>query len=108
MSKGKRPSLADFGRTTPAAEPQEPTQEAAPRPARPRARGGKGERKTKPLSDGRVQLLTWQQPAAILELKRLGLDLERSASDLVAEGIDHVLQMNGRPPLARPRQDGES
>lgn len=115
MSANKRPSLTDFGRkgaAPPAPEAEAPAEErpAAPRAAAPRGRppgGTGGSRKEAKLKDGRVGMYVYQTREAIHELKRLALEEECAVSDLVAEGINHVLQMHGRPPLARARPPRE-
>jgi hypothetical protein len=43
---------------------------------------------------------TWQDKAAIKELKRLAIELGTTQQQLIAEGINHVLQKHGRPGVA--------
>lgn len=64
------------------------------------SRTGRRSRKRAALSDGRIQLLTYQQPDGIKELKKLGIEQDRPVTDLVTEAINDLLQKYGRPPLA--------
>lgn len=48
----------------------------------------------------RMSHTTWQDKAAIKELKRLAIELGTTQQQLIAEGINHVLQKHGRPGVA--------
>lgn len=64
-------------------------------------KGAPRERKEKRrLSDGREQMLVYLQPEGIKQLKRIGVEEERSGSELVAEAVNQWFQKRGLPPVA--------
>ena len=55
---------------------------------------------TPPSRKNRRVLTTWQDDAALKQLKMLAVELEVSQQSLVAEGINYVLAKYGRPSVA--------
>jgi hypothetical protein len=55
---------------------------------------------TPPSRKNRRVLTTWQDDAALKQLKMLAVELEVSQQSLVAEGLNYVLSKYGRPSAA--------
>jgi len=55
---------------------------------------------TPPSRKNRRVLTTWQDDAALKQLKMLAVELEVSQQSLVAEGLNYVLNKYGRPSVA--------
>ena len=53
-----------------------------------------------PSRANRRALTTWQDAAALKQLRHLANDLETSQQALLAEGINHVLAKYGKPTVA--------
>ena len=53
-----------------------------------------------PSRANRKALTTWQDEAALKQLKHLAADLGVSQQALIAEGINHVLAKYGKPTVA--------
>lgn len=53
-----------------------------------------------PSRQNRRSLVTWQDEAAIKELKRLVVELDTTQQALLAEGINLVLAKHGKPTVA--------
>ena len=53
-----------------------------------------------PSRANRKALTTWQDTAALKQLKHLANDLGTSQQALIAEGINHVLAKYGKPTVA--------
>ena len=69
-----------------ATEPTAPQAVATPQPAEP--------------LPARKAVIVRMSREAHRALRVLGLDLDRSVQSLMMEGLNHVLQKNGRPPVA--------
>ena len=53
-----------------------------------------------PSRANRRAFTTWQEQAALKQLKQLAADLGMSQQALIAEGINHVLAKYGKPTVA--------
>jgi hypothetical protein len=53
-----------------------------------------------PSRANRKALTTWQDAAALKQLKHLAAELGMSQQGLIAEGINHVLAKYGKPTVA--------
>lgn len=84
---GKRATLASLTHKKPAAEPAALAPAAAPAPAKAEGEARKG-------LIVRLNVEAWKQ------LKRLALEEEVSAHDLLIEGVNAVFEKRGKPPIA--------
>jgi hypothetical protein len=57
-------------------------------------------RERRRTKEGKEQLLVYLFPAGVKELKLIGVEEDRSTSELVAEAVNEWLQRRGRPPVA--------